>query len=235
MDTTMRTSLLSLLLVLTGCGSVVQPECQMMPSAQGGYVLRFTRTGAAAAGCDALNPGETSDIWIFDTLANSQVRAKSVAMPYAEPPVATVPAGLIGAGKFTNRDADADSLCHVDSLTTMSDGSGATFLSYTLTNLESIGSAALQNAEFKADVAYTAGACSASYTVQALSPAVGCDSDADCDPFKQPFSSGIFSPFDQGCHKDAWTAPVVAYINEVNGPPSVGGVCFLNKPYPSLK
>jgi len=234
MDTTMRTSLLSLLLVLTGCGSVVQPECQMMPSAQGGYVLRFTRTAAAAAGCDTQNPDETSDIWIFDTLANSQVRAKSVAMPYPDPPVDPAPAGLIGAGKFTDRDADADSLCHVDSLTTMSDGSGATFLSYTLTNLESIGSAALQNAEFKGDVAYTAGTCSAAYTVQALSPAVGCDSDADCDPFKQPLSSGIFSPFDQGCHKDAWTAPVVAYLNDVNGT-SFGGVCFLNKPYPSLK
>ena len=107
----MRTSLLSLLLVVTGCNSVVQPECQMMPSAQGGYVIRFTRTAAAAAGCD---------------------------------------------------------------------------------------------------------------------------SDADCDPFTQPFSSGIFSPFDQGCHKDTWTAPVVAYLNDANGT-SFGGVCFLNKPYPSLK
>ena len=230
----MRTSLLSLLLVLTGCGSVVQPECQMMPSAQGGYVLRFTRTGAAATGCDALNPDETSDVWIFDTLASSQIRSHSVAMPYPDPPVDPLPANLIGAGQFTNRDADSNSLCHVASLTTMSDGSGATFLSYTLANLESQGSAALQNAEFKADVAYTAGSCSASYTVQALSPAVGCDSDADCDPFKQPFSSGIFSPFDQGCHKDPWTAPVVAYLNEVSGS-SFGGVCFLNKPYPSLK
>ena len=230
----MRTSLLSLLLVLTGCGSPVQPECQMMPSAQGGYVIRFTRSGAAAAGCDTQNPDETSDIWIFDTLANSQVRAKSVAMPYAVPAEATVPPGLIGAGEFTSREADSNSLCHIASLTTMSDGSGATFLSYTLTTLEAQGSAALQNAEFKADVAYTAGTCSASYTVQALSPAVGCDSDADCDPFKQPFSSGIFSPFDQGCHKDTWTAPVVAYLNEANGT-SFGGVCFLNKSYPSLK
>ena len=224
----MRTSLLSLLLVITGCGSVVQPECQMMPSAQGGYVLRFTRTAAAAAGCDTQNPDETSDIWIFDTLANSQVRAKSVAMPYAVPAEPTVPPGLIGAGEFTSRDADSNSLCHIASMTTMTDGSGATLLSYTVTNLESQGSASLQNAEFKADVAYTAGACSAAYTAQALSPAVGCESDADCDPFKQPFSSGIFSPFDQGCHKDAWTAPVAAYLG-------ASGVCFLNKPYPSLK
>jgi len=207
MHTTMRTPLLSLLIVVTGCGSVVQPECQMMPSAQGGYVLRLTRSGAAAAGCETQNPDETSDIWIFDTLANSQVRAKSVAMPYPVPAVDPAPPGLIGAGKFTDREADADSLCHVDSLTTMSDGSGASFLSYTLSHLESNGSAALQNAEFKADVAYTAGSCSASYTAHALSPAVGCDSDADCDPFKQPFSSGIFSSFDQGCHKGRGRPP----------------------------
>ena len=231
----MRTSLLFALLVATGCGSVVQPDCQMMPSAQGGYVLRFTRTAAAAAGCDTQNPDETSDVWIFDTLAESQVRAHSAAaMPYPVPPVATLPAGLIGAGQFTSREADSNSLCHIASMTTMTDGSGASLLSYTLTNFESIGSAALQNAEFKADVAYTAGTCSAAYTVQALSPAVGCNSDADCDPFKQPLSSGIFSPFDQGCHKDAWTVPVVAYINESATTP-FGGVCFLNKPYPSLK
>ena len=230
----MRTSLLFALLVAAGCGSVVQPECQMMPSAQGGYVLRFTRTAAAAAGCDTQNPDETSDVWIFDTLANSQVRAKSVAMPYPDPPVATLPAGLIGAGQFTSREADSNSLCHIASMTTMTDGSGASLLSYSPTNFESIGSAALQNAEFKADVTLTAGACSAAYTVQALSPAVGCESDADCDPFKQPLSSGIFSPFDQGCHKDAWTAAVTPYLSSVVGH-AVSGVCFLNKPYPSLK
>ena len=42
--TTMRTTLLSVLLLVTGCGSMAPPECQMLPSAQGGYVLRFTRT-----------------------------------------------------------------------------------------------------------------------------------------------------------------------------------------------
>ena len=224
----MRTSLLSLLLVVTGCGSVVQADCQMMPSAQGGYVLRFTRTAAAAAGCDTQNPDETSDVWIFDTLANSQVRVKSVAMPFPDPPVDPPPAGLIGAGQFTSREADSASLCHITTLTTMSDGSGANLLSYSLTNLEGLGSAEFQNSEFKADLSVTSGTCTAAYTVQALSPAVGCDSDADCDPFKQPFSSGIVSSFDQGCHKDAWTAPVTAYLQS-------SGVCFFNQPYPSLK
>jgi hypothetical protein len=228
MDTTMRTSLLCLLLVVTGCGTAVQPECQMLPSAQGGYVLRFTRTAPAAAGCEAQNPDETSDLWVFDTLANSQVRAHSIAMPYPDPPVDPLPANFVGAGVFTSREADSNALCHVASLTTMSDGSGATLLSYAVTDMESLGSAAYQNAEFKANVTYIAGACTAEYTVQALSPAVGCESDEDCDPFKQPFSSGIFSTFDQGCHKEAWTAPVATYLG-------ASGVCFFNQPYPSLK
>ena len=221
----MRTSLVSLLLVVSGCGSVVPPECQMMPSAQNGYVLRFTRTGAASPGCDTATPQETSDIWIFDTLADSEVRAHA-ALSMAYPPDAPdpLPAGLIGAGKFAQREADADGNCTIQSFTTMTQGT----LSYSMTNLVALGGAATQNAEFKADVTLTQGACSADYTVQALSPAVPCDSDADCDPFKQPLSSGIFSVFDQGCHMDAWTAPVAAALGKA-------GVCFLNKEFPSLK
>jgi hypothetical protein len=106
----------------------------------------------------------------------------------------------------------------------MTDGT----LSYSVSNLVALGSAATQNAEFKADVTVAQGGCTAAYTAQALSPAVGCASDHDCDPFKQPFSSGIFSVFDQGCHTDPWTATVAASF----GTP---GVCFLNKPFPSLK
>lgn len=223
----MRTSLLSLLL-LAACSSAVQPECQMLPSAQGGYVIRFTRTGAATAGCETQTPDETGDVWVFDTLANSEIRAHAVSMPYPDPPVDPLPANLIGAGKFTDREADSNALCHVQSLSTMSDGAGASLLSYSLRNMESLGSAAYQNAEFKAEVTLTSGACTAEYTAQALSPAVPCESDADCDPFKQPFSSGIFSTFDQSCKKDPWTAPVTAFLGS-------SGVCFFNKPYPSLK
>ena len=61
---------------------------------------------------------------------------------------------------------------------------------------------------------------------------MGCESDADCDPFKQPFSSGIFSAFDQGC-TDPWTAAVTSYLG-ATGYPSAG-VCFLKKAFPSLK
>ncbi|HET9156439.1 MAG TPA: hypothetical protein VFN91_07205 [Myxococcaceae bacterium] len=221
----MRTSLLGVLLVLTGCGDMAPPECQMLPSAQGGYVLRFTRSAPASAGCDTATPQEFGDLWIFDTLANSQVRAHAAfSMPYPVNAPDPLPAGLVGAGKFTQRQADADGNCNVDSLTTMTNGA----LSYDLTKLVALGGAAYQNAEFKADVGFTTGACTAAYTVQALSPAVGCETDADCDPFKQPFSSGIFSVFDQSCKTDPWTSALAASLGTT-------GVCFFNKEYPSLK
>jgi hypothetical protein len=122
-------------------------------------------------------------------------------MPYPDPPVDPLPTNFVGAGTFTSREADATRSARGEHEHDER-WDGATLLSYSLRDLESLGGAAYQNAEFKANVTYTAGACTAEYTVQALSPAVGCESDEDCDPFKQPFSSGIFSTFDQGCHKE---------------------------------
>ena len=84
------------------------------------------------------------------------------------------------------------------------------------------------------DVTVTVGSCSADYRVQALSPAVGCADDSDCDPFKQPDSSGIFSGFDQGCTSAPWTAAVTSYLRST-GYLWSKGVCFLNKACPSLK
>jgi hypothetical protein len=110
----------------------------------------------------------------------------------------------------------------------MTTGSGATLLSYATRDMEWLGGPTYQGAEFKANVTVTSGACTADYQVQGLSPAVGCDSDADCDPFKQPLSSGIFSVFDQSCKTDPWTAPVAESLGFT-------GLCFFNQPYPSLK
>src|SRR5215475_11346838 len=116
--------LLATALLATGCPSAVQADCQTLPSAQGGYVLHLIRDGGAAAGCDAQTPAETSDVWVFDTLADSQIRAHSVSMPF--PDVDVLPPNLIGAGKFTTREADSNNHCQVNGLTTMSDNSTGT-------------------------------------------------------------------------------------------------------------
>ena len=97
-------------------------ECQMLPSAQGGYVLRFTRVGAAAPGCETATPAETSDIWIFDTLAESESGAHAaLSMPYTGNEPDPLPAGLIGAGRFTQREVDSAGHCNIDSFTAMFD------------------------------------------------------------------------------------------------------------------
>ena len=223
------------LLVLAGCPSVVHPDCQTLttlpsPTASDGYVLHFVRSGDAAAGCDNQTPDEMSDVWVFNTVADSKVLAHSVRMPL--PDVETLPPDLIGSGTFTNRETDADDFCDVSSLTMMSDATSGTLLSYATRNMRWLGGATYQGAEFESDVTVTVGSCSAEYQVLALSPVVGCADDSDCDPFKQPFSSGIFSGFDQGCTAAPWTADVTSYL-ESAGYPSTG-VCFLHKAFPSL-
>jgi hypothetical protein len=223
-------------LALTGCPSKVQPDCQTLttvpsPTASDGYVLHFVRSGAAAAGCDTQTPEEMSDVWVFNTVADSKILAHSVSMPF--PDVDPLPPDLIGSGTFTTREADADDFCYVTSLTTMSDSSSGMLLSYATRNMRFLGGANIQGAEFESDVTVTVGSCRADYRVQALSPVVGCAHDSDCDPFKQPFSSGIFSGFDQGCTSTPWTAAATSYLGSTGYPST--GVCFLNKPFPSLK
>jgi hypothetical protein len=221
-------------LVIAGCSATVGSDCQTLAAIQGGYIVRFTRSGDAAAGCETQTPSEMGDVWVFDTLADSEIRAHSVSMPYPDPPPDTLPPNLIGAGKFTTREVDSNDRCRVESLTTMSDDSSGTLLSYAVSNMEWLGGPAYQGAEFQTDVLVTVGSCSAPYKAQALSPAVGCDTDVDCDPFKQPFSSGIASGLDQGCTSASWTAAVTAYLASSTGVSSTG-VCFLRQSFPSLK
>ena len=225
----------STVIMLAGCPSEAPADCQTLttlptPVAQDGYVLRFVRAGAASTGCETATPEEMSDVWVFNTVADSKVLAHSVSMPF--PDVDTLPPNLIGSGTFTNRETDTDGFCYLSSLTTMSDSSSGTLLSYAARNMRWLGGAAYQGAEFESDVTVTVGSCSADYRVQALSPVVGCADDSDCDPFNEPFSSGIFSGFDQGCTAAPWTSAVTAYLASTDYPST--GVCFLNQAFPSL-
>ena len=145
----------------------------------------------------------------------------------------TLPPNFIGSGTFTTREVDDADFCYVTSLTTMSDSSSGTLLSYATRNMRFLGGADFQGAEFEADVTVAVGGCTAEYKAQALSPAVGCADDSDCDPFRQPFSSGFFSGFDQGCTSAAWMRPPLLTWGAFDLPET--GVCFLNKPFPSLK
>ncbi|HUM10952.1 MAG TPA: hypothetical protein VLT82_08405 [Myxococcaceae bacterium] len=235
MRTLVTCAVASALVLLTGCPAEAPASCQTLatvptPVASDGYVLRFVRSTPASPGCETATPDEMSDIWVFNTVANGVVLAHSVRMPFSEG--APTPPGVVGTGTFAGPEVDADGLCEVPSLTTMSDSTTGTLFSYQARDLVFLGSPAYQGAEFKGTLTVSIGTCVADYDVQALSPAVPCQTDQDCDPLRTPFSSGIARGFDQGCTFAPWTATVMEYL--ATQYPGNSGVCFLRQPFPSL-
>jgi hypothetical protein len=220
----------SLAMVLAGCSQSLTP-CQLQQSATGGYVVKLTRVGAASsAACDTATktPAIFSDVWVFDQYTDRLVVGKSVAIPH---PATSIPdSPVYGKGHFTTELPDNSSprICKVDTLTTQTNGlAGAALLSYAVTNMEFLSGTDFLGTEFKADATVQRGGCTGTYTVQALSPTVGCETSADCDPFKKPFSSGIQSNYNQTCILDAWTADAADFLG-------TSGVCFLTDAFPSL-
>jgi hypothetical protein len=221
----------ALLLLLPGCAEAIPTACQTLFTAPNdvvsdGYVLRFVRAGPVAAGCESATPAETSDLWLFSTLAEGVVAAHSVAMPFPEGE--PTPAGLVGTGTFARPQVDSEGFCDIPDLTLMTDDRSGTLLSYEARDMRFLGAPAYQGAEFEAKVTMTVGSCVAEYNVQALSPAVPCLDDGDCDPFRTPLSSGIPSGLDQGCTSEPWTAAVIEDLG-------VTRICFLRQAFPSLK
>ena len=218
------------LLLLPACAEPVPTACQTLFTTPNGvvddgYVLRFVRAGSAAAGCESATPAETSDLWLLSTLDGSVVAAHSVAMPFPE---GETPAGLVGTGTFTHPQVGSEGFCDIQGLTPMTDDRSGTLLSYATRDLRFLGAPAYQGAEFEAKVTMTVGSCVADYDVQALSPAVPCGGDGDCDPFRTPLSSGIPSGFDQGCTSETWAGAVLEDLGAT-------GICFLHQAFPSLK
>jgi hypothetical protein len=220
----------ALAMVVTGCSQSLTP-CQLQQSATGGYVVKLTRVGGATSpACEdaAATPPIFSDVWVFDQYLDFLIVGKSVVIPH--PPTSEPNSPVYGKGHFTTELPNDSSprICTVDSLTTMTNGlSGAALLSYAVTDMEFLSGTEFLGTEWKANAVVERGGCTASYTVQALAPPVGCEEAADCDPFAQPLGSGIQSNYQQTCVLDAWTADAAAFLGS-------SGVCFLTAEFPSL-
>ena len=79
----------------------------------------------------------------------------------------------------------------------------------------------------KGTITYTpSGGTACTYDAQAINPSATCASNADCNPTSEPINSGINYLYDQGCNKEAWATAIT-------GDPATG-ICFFNKPFPSL-
>ena len=225
-------------LAVTGCGTMTAADCQLQSSANGPYALKFTQTGAATGtGCTTLTPDVFGDLWTFDPYDNGLIVAFP-SFPFSSllPDPPDPHAAVYGKGKFTAGFPAQDETCTVESL--KNDAGGPMDLgggrSYAATNVVFLNTALYLGTTFKADVTYTNGACSRNYTVQAIIPAVACGTKEDCDPFAQPFSSGINSQYDTECNLEPWAlAQGQIVVEDVIGDTYDGeGLCFFVGPFP---
>ncbi len=216
-------------LATAGCGSMQAADCQLQSSANGPYIIQFTATSAVTPGCETSTPDIFADRWTFspyeDRLIVAFSRQSTAFLP--NPPDSN--ATLYGKGHFDQAFPEADQNCTVSDMSTMQI---TPTKSIAFTKMTWLNTALYLGTEFTADVTYTNAGCTRSYSAQALNPYVPCaqtQADADgpnCDPFAQPFASGINSLYKQHCVKDAWAT-------DYTGDPDTG-ICFFTDPYPSL-
>ncbi|HVP59318.1 MAG TPA: hypothetical protein VMT11_02045 [Myxococcaceae bacterium] len=219
--TVLTTLVCAAVLGLTGCGSMTAADCQLQSSANGPYLVKFSQAGALATGCTTTNtPDVFADFWQFDPFENRLIVAFSKQSKLPSPPNPS--AAIYGKGNFSAQFPDASDLCTVPTLTTMQ---VTATKSFAVTNLQFLSTAVYLGTEFKGDVTYTNGTCTRAYTMQALNPAVTCSTKEDCDPFSQPFASGINSKYNTDCIMDAWATAA-------SGKPTVG-YCFFVGEFPS--
>jgi hypothetical protein len=222
-----------LLVAMTGCSSQVDAVCQVQGTGTGGYVVKFTRVGSASSpACDAQanTPAGFSDIWVMEQYGKASDGALSMTSVQMAVPADSEPnASIYAKGKFTTIYPDSNQLCfaNLSDMTTLAANGGATTLQYSKIAMTFLSTAYYQGTQFKGTVTVTRNGCTADYTTQGLSPTVGCDTNADCDPFKKPVSSGIQSNYNQGCVTDTWTTEAQAFFG-------TAGACFLKADFPSL-
>jgi hypothetical protein len=233
------------LLGATGCGTQAPVACTFVTSGRGGYFVHLTHTGTSA-GC----PANIGDIWAFDPYFGSQIIAKPLSFDWPnDPGPVTSGPNPYGYGKVP-AEPDSSSLCTVSSLTTMTSPDGTH--SYDVTNLVFYGRADVLGAVWKADVRVVSPACPGgdTYTAEGMAPILTilgtpltCGGTLNSPPDTNPSDfcatpdSEIAPPLAATCNTDQWAQDIAPLANSVVGGTDVPGqgVCFLAKPFPSLK
>ena len=224
---TMRRSVLllvsALALAVAGCGTMTPADCQLQSSANGPYIIKFTQTAAATAGCETNTPDEFADEWQFDPFDNGLIVGFNPRSDLPDPANPNAP--IYAKGHFDQAFPGGDNLCTVSDMTNL-EVTGSDPASYQISNLAFLNTALYLGTTFKADVTYTHNGCTRTYTAQAMNPYRTCATKEDCDPFAQPFASCINSQYDTDCIKDAWAT-------DHTGDPDTG-ICFFVGPFPGL-
>ena len=227
-------------LFLAACKDAALAPCLIQRPPLGGYTMKFTLPGAAPAGCENLMPPIFGDNWRIDGYSDHQIYMKSDLMLYPQDGGDPDPSHSV-LGKGILPDEPTNGICTIPDVTEMrSDtdplGTGQAEFAYHAHGMNFLSGARYQGSEFEAQVDVTIGSCTATYSVQALTPTqIGgtCVTDADCDPFAdpaagRPLGSGINPDYAVACTMEDW---VTTYLT---GDPTVG-ICFFTKPFPGLK
>jgi len=230
----------------TGCSTQAPVACIFTTSGRGGYFVHLTHTGTNAA-C----PSDIGDIWAFDPYKNTgfNIIGKPLSFDWpADPGPVTSGPNPYGYGTIPD-EPDANSLCTVPSLTTMTNPANGD--SYAVTNLTFYGRADVLGAVWKADVTVTNAACPGdTYAAEGMAPILTIlgnpltcggtlNSPPDTNPadFCASAASEIAPPIAATCNTDPWANSIAPLANSVVGGTDVPGqgVCFMAKPFPSLK
>jgi hypothetical protein len=233
------------LLAATGCSDQAPVACVFTNSGRGGHFVHLTHTGTNAA-C----PSDIGDIWVFEPYSNSVIVGKPLSFDWPADP-GPVTSGNDPFGRATvPAEPDADNLCIIPTLSKMTNIDGAS--SYEVSNLTFYGRADVLGAVFKADVRVVNPACPAgdTYTAEGMAPILTilgtpltCGGTLNAPPDTNPAEfcaspeSEIAPPIEANCNTDQWAQDIAPLTNSVVGGTDVPGqgVCFLAKPFPSLK
>lgn len=206
-------------LAATGCGSMVAADCQLQSSANGPYIIKFTGAGSAATGCATDTPDVFGDQWTFDPFDKGLIVALNTRSDLPDPPDSQ--SSVYAKGHFDQAFPPADQICTVGDMTHMQVSPTE---NYVIHQLGFLNTATYLGTTFNGSVTYTHNACTRDYTAQALSPLHTCATKEDCDPFSQPFASGINSQYDTDCNKETWATDITG--------DTATGICFFVGAFP---
>ncbi|MBF5043720.1 hypothetical protein FGE12_15085 [Aggregicoccus sp. 17bor-14] len=203
MKTRLMKSLLAVgaLSLLGGCDTEQAAVTCRAASANIPFAVKYTPVGTPAAGCD-VSPGELMQL---STYAPPTGERPSIAigpgnaLTFDADGNVTSTGNKFAVGAFATDAADANNTCSVPQLTTVSQTDATTgTTTYTFSNVQTYVSAANQGTQLKGDVTIANGACSVSYKMLGIWPAVDCTLvDAKGKPVKD--AQGHLQPDDTVC------------------------------------
>jgi hypothetical protein len=230
----------SLVVGLFGCPSAAPTPCIIQSPLLGGYTVQMTLQGTPPAGCESNLPPIYADFWKMDTFPENKIYVHPIAMPFPDRGGDPDPAhNPMGTGTLTDQP-DSDNLCFIHTLTEMRGdvdplglGPGQETFIIDASSFKFLDGARYQGSQFQATANVTFGTCTGTYDLHALTPGqLFCNTDIDCSPFGNPdagifIGSGINPDYSVSCTKADWVT------NFLSGDPNTG-ICFFNKPFPSL-